>query len=77
MRLEIEGLSKSYKDKKALDSVNLFVSNGIYGLLGPNGAGKTTLMRILAGLITPDEGRVVFDGEDVLKNIDNFRYKIG
>ena len=33
-------------------------------------------MRILAGLITPDEGRVVFDGEDVLKNIDNFRYKI-
>jgi ABC-2 type transport system ATP-binding protein len=34
-------------------------------------------MRILAGLITPDEGRVVFDGEDVLKNIDNFRYKIG
>jgi ABC-type multidrug transport system ATPase subunit len=77
MRLEIEGLSKSYKDKKALESVNLFVSNGIYGLLGPNGAGKTTLMRILAGLITPDEGRVVFDGEDVLKNIDNFRYKIG
>ena len=67
MRLEIEGLSKSYKDKKALDSVNLFVSNGIYGLLGPNGAGKTTLMRILAGLITPDEGRVVFDGEDVFK----------
>ena len=45
MRLEI-GLSKSYKDK-ALDSVNLFVSNGIYGLLGPNGAGKTALMRIL------------------------------
>jgi len=77
MRLEIKGLSKSYKNKKALDSVNLFVSNGIYGLLGPNGAGKTTLMRILAGLITPDEGRVVFDGEDVLKNIDNFRYKIG
>jgi len=50
MRLKIEGLSKSYKKKKALDSVNLFISNGIYGLLGPNGAGKTTLMRILAGL---------------------------
>lgn len=41
MRLKIEGLSKSYKKKKALDSVNLFISNGIYGLLGPNGAGKT------------------------------------
>ncbi|ABN52054.1 MAG TPA: ABC transporter ATP-binding protein [Hungateiclostridium thermocellum] len=77
MRLKIEGLSKSYKKKKALDSVNLFISNGIYGLLGPNGAGKTTLMRILAGLIAPDEGRIEFDGEDVLKNMDKFRYKIG
>jgi len=55
----------------------LFISNGIYGLLGPNGAGKTTLMRILAGLIAPDEGRIEFDGEDVLKNMDKFRYKIG
>lgn len=77
MRLKIEGLSKSYKDKKALDSVDLFISNGIYGLLGPNGAGKTTLMRILAGLIAPDEGKIEFDGEDILKNIDQFRYKIG
>lgn len=75
--MKIEGLSKSYKKKKALDSVNLFISNGIYGLLGPNGAGKTTLMRILAGLIAPDEGRIEFDGEDVLKNMDKFRYKIG
>lgn len=45
--------------------------------MGPNGAGKTTLMRILAGLIAPDEGRIEFDGEDVLKNMDKFRYKIG
>ncbi|HHV28786.1 ABC transporter ATP-binding protein [Acetivibrio mesophilus] len=77
MRLKIEGLSKSYKKKRALDSVNLFISNGIYGLLGPNGAGKTTLMRILAGLVAPDEGKIEFDGEDILKNMDKFRYKIG
>ena len=44
-------------------------------MLGPNGAGKTTLMRILAGLIAPDEGKIEFDGEDILKNTDQFRYK--
>ncbi|WP_027621914.1 ABC transporter ATP-binding protein [Acetivibrio clariflavus] len=77
MRLKIDDLSKKYKDKKALDSVSLSASNGIYGLLGPNGAGKTTLMRILAGIIIPNKGSIFFDGEDVLKDMDNFRYKIG
>jgi len=77
MRLKIDDLSKKYKDKKALDSVSLSASNGIYGLLGPNGAGKTTLMRILAGIIIPNKGIIFFDGEDVLKDMDNFRYKIG
>lgn len=77
MRLKIDDLSKKYKDKKALDSFSLSASNGIYGLLGPNGAGKTTLMRILAGIIIPNKGSIFFDGEDVLKDMDNFRYKIG
>src|SRR5690554_3771592 len=77
MRLNVEGLVKDYGKKRALDSVNLTASNGIYGLLGPNGAGKTTLMRILAGIISPDRGRVTFDGEDILKNMEQFRYKIG
>jgi len=77
VRLEIKNLEKRYGKKKALASVNFSASNGIYGLLGPNGAGKTTLMRIIVGLITPNNGSVKFDGKDILKEIDEFRYKIG
>lgn len=75
--LEVENLTKWYRKKIALNSVNFKAENGIYGLLGPNGAGKTTLMRIIVGLIKPNSGRVIFNGKDVLENIEEFRYKIG
>jgi ABC-2 type transport system ATP-binding protein len=53
------GLVKRYGDLVAVDGVDLTVPAGdVYGLLGPNGAGKTTLMRMLFGLIRPDEGSV-------------------
>jgi ABC-2 type transport system ATP-binding protein len=57
------GLVKRYGDLAAVDRVDLTVPAGaVYGLLGPNGAGKTTFMRILFGLIRPDEGRVELFG---------------
>ncbi len=57
---------KSYGGRKVVDQVSLEVNAGeIVGLLGPNGAGKTTSFRMMIGMITPENGRVLFDGEDV------------
>jgi ABC-2 type transport system ATP-binding protein len=61
------GLVKRYGDLAAVDGVDLTVPAGaVYGLLGPNGAGKTTFMRILFGLIRPDEGRIELFGRTEL-----------
>lgn len=49
----------------ALKGVNLEIPSGMFGLLGPNGSGKTTLMRILAGVLEPTSGSILWDGEDV------------
>ena len=59
------GLAKRYGDLAAVDRVDLTV-RAVYGLLGPNGAGKTTFMRILFGLIRPDEGRIELFGRTEL-----------
>src|SRR6059058_2021884 len=56
--LKIEGLSKSYKDVKALDNVNFEFEKKILAFLGPSGCGKTTLLRSIAGLEIPDAGSV-------------------
>lgn len=64
--LEVNGVSKSFAGLKALRDVSLQVeAGGIVGLIGPNGAGKTTLFNVIAGVMNPDEGRVIFDGTDV------------
>ncbi len=66
--LKIEGLSKSYNkgEIKAVDNISLEVKKGeIFGFLGPNGAGKTTTIKMIVGLLKPDEGEVVLDGINV------------
>ncbi len=64
--LEARGLVKIYKKKRVVDGVDLELENGsIVGLLGPNGAGKTTTFYMIAGLIRPDDGRVLLDGRDI------------
>ena len=65
MELTIRDLTKRYKDKTAVDGVNLRLTEGINGLLGANGAGKTTLMRMLCGILKPTAGTVALDGVDV------------
>ena len=75
--LVLEKITKSYKGKKALQEVALELPWGIYGLLGPNGAGKSTLMNIITGNLAPDEGRVLWDGEDIRSLGERFRSLIG
>ena len=65
--IKAEGLMKKYGKKQALNEFSAEFGRGVYGLAGPNGAGKTTLMRILAGLLKPDGGRVLFSGTDIKK----------
>jgi len=62
MEVKLNGLTKQYGGKMALDHVTLTWKEGVQGLLGPNGAGKTTLMRLLATLLAPTEGTAEVDG---------------
>jgi ABC-type multidrug transport system ATPase subunit len=76
--LRIENVSKTYPGGiRALSNVSLEIPRGMFGLLGPNGAGKSTLMRSVATLSEPDEGRIEFDGIDVLREKDAVRRLLG
>jgi lipopolysaccharide export system ATP-binding protein len=64
--LETFDLTKSYNGRMVVDRVSLQIRAGeVVGLLGPNGAGKTTTFYMIIGLIRPDRGRVLFNGEDI------------
>lgn len=64
--LRAEGLVKSYRRRTVVNNVALEVKQGeIVGLLGPNGAGKTTTFYMIVGLIAPNAGRILFDGDDL------------
>jgi branched-chain amino acid transport system ATP-binding protein len=65
--LTIEGVGKSFGGLRALDAISLQVnSREIVAIIGPNGAGKTTLFNCLTGFLSPDKGRVSFQGQSVL-----------
>ena len=64
--VDAQGLAKSYHGKRVVDDVNIYVKPGeIVGLLGPNGAGKTTSFYMIVGLVRPDAGKVLFQGQNV------------
>ena len=66
VRIELDGVRRAFDDAVALDGVSLTVEEGeFFTLVGPSGCGKTTTLRTIAGLSTPTEGTVRFDGEDV------------
>lgn len=65
--VQVEGLTRRYGDIRAVDDLSFTLArNQILGFLGPNGAGKSTTMRMLAGVLAPDAGRIVIDGSDLL-----------
>lgn len=80
--LQVEDLRKAYSSKgktvEAVKGINLQIERGeIFGFLGPNGAGKTTTLRILATLLTPDSGKVVIAGYDLIRQPEKVRTRIG
>jgi len=91
IRLEVKNLTKRFKLNSktrkvhngepyliAVNDLSFNVNDGeIYGLLGPNGAGKTTTLRMISTMIKPTSGEILFDGDDIYKNLYNARKKIG
>ena len=77
--LRIEDLSVSYGSVKALDTVNLAVSQKgvLHGVIGPNGAGKSTLMDAITGRCKPTQGRVLMNGIDITSRPIEWRRRMG
>jgi branched-chain amino acid transport system ATP-binding protein len=68
LQLKIENLSVSYGGMHALSNISLEIQkNNVVAILGSNGAGKSTLLNTISGLLKPDEGSIVFEGEELTK----------
>ena len=81
-RIRIEGLTKVFDGMPVLRGVDLAVPQGcLYGLIGPGASGKSVLLKMITGLLRPDEGRVLVDGEAVHRmnelELQKFRLKFG
>jgi ABC-type branched-subunit amino acid transport system ATPase component len=77
-RLELAGVEVDFGGVRALGGVDLVADPGsIVGLIGPNGSGKTTLLDVVSGLVAPDDGQVLVDGEDVADLLPEERAGMG
>lgn len=75
--LSVERVTKRYGDFTALEDISLDFTQGVYGLLAPNGAGKSTLMKMLATLLFPTKGRILWDGEEIVSMGEAYRGLLG
>src|SRR6476661_1646068 len=76
--IDVEGLSKSFDGRTVVHDLSMQVKRGtIYGFLGPNGSGKTTTIRMLCGLLTPDEGTGTCVGYDIRTETDKIKRQVG
>ena len=69
--IELKQVTKTYakNNKKAVDNLDLRVEGGeLFGFIGPNGAGKTTTIKLMTGILTPDEGTITMAGHDMAKD---------
>ena len=64
--IDLQNISVSFDEQKILNSINLQIHDGEFvTFLGPSGCGKTTTLRIIAGFLKPDEGNVIFEGQNI------------
>lgn len=78
MRIEAKNLVKIYGDRCVVNDVNFEVNKGeVVGLLGPNGAGKTTTFYMIVGLVKPNKGHVLLEGDDITKYPMHIRSRRG
>jgi ABC-2 type transport system ATP-binding protein len=76
--IDVHGLTKRYGERTVVDHVDMRVERGrIYGFLGPNGSGKTTTIRMLCGLLTPDEGSGTCLGFDIIRESRKIKRHVG
>ena len=76
-RLELSNVLKRYGKIIALDHVNLALEPGVYGLLGQNGAGKSTMIHLLAGILVPDEGSILWNDKPIARLGESYRRILG
>lgn len=77
MELKMTNLTKKFDEFTAVDNLNITMTTGVYGLLGINGAGKTTFMRMLCTLLRPTDGRITFNGKDIIDMGGEYRKILG
>ena len=78
LAIDVDGLTKRFGDKTVVDHFSMQVPKGaIYGFLGPNGSGKTTTIRMICGLLTPDEGRGTVLGMDIARDAELIKREVG
>ena len=76
--VEIENVIKKFGDFTAVNGISLKIKNGeIFGILGPNGAGKTTTINMILGLLNPSKGRIIVNGNDVVRSGIEIKSQIG
>jgi len=76
--IDVEGLTKKFDGRTVVHDLSMQVKRGmIYGFLGPNGSGKTTTIRMLCGLLTPDEGHGTCLGYDIRTETDKIKLQVG
>src|SRR5512138_1667075 len=76
--IDVRGLTKRFGGRTVVNHLSMTVPRGtIYGFLGPNGSGKTTTIRMLCGLLTPDEGEGTCLGYDIRTEADAIKRRVG
>ncbi|MSS64721.1 ABC transporter ATP-binding protein [Velocimicrobium porci] len=77
MKLELNQLTKKYKNNVAIEQVSFTFFAGIYGILGANGAGKSTLMKMMSTILAPTEGKILWEDKDIFDDTTDYRGVLG
>ncbi len=76
--LDVRGLTKKYRNIPVVDHVTFVVRPGVItGYLGPNGSGKSTTVKMLAGLLPPSAGHILWNGQDIRTDLISFKRRLG